>query len=113
MGIEAGPSEWFLPSIIRAGEPTTRRRMFRPVAHSGEKSPPIQGCSARHASSNRATGHRRTHPATRREGKVGGDRFHRRRGVLCAERGSEVVKDGVVDAEEVGRKEERGHGGLL
>jgi hypothetical protein len=34
-------------------------------------------------------------------------------GVLCAERGSEVVKDGVADAEEVGYKEERGKGGLL
>jgi hypothetical protein len=45
-------------------------------------SPPIRGCSARHTSTNRATGHRHTHPATRREGKVGGDRFHRRRGLL-------------------------------
>jgi hypothetical protein len=82
MGMKAGPGEWFLPRIVRAGEPTTERRMFRPVAHSGEKFPPIRGCSARHTSTNRATGHRRTHPATRREGKVGVDRFHRRRGLL-------------------------------
>jgi hypothetical protein len=33
--------------------------------------------------------------------------------VLCAERGSVVVKDGVADAEEVGYKEERGQGVLI
>jgi hypothetical protein len=82
MGMKAGLGEWFLPRIVRASEPTTERRNFRPVAHSGEEFPPIRGCSARHESTDRPTGHRRTHTATRREGNADADRFHRRRGSL-------------------------------
>jgi hypothetical protein len=82
MGMKAGLGEWFLPRIVRASEPTTERRNFRPVAHSGEEFPPIRGCSARHESTDRPTGHRRTHTATRREGNAGADRFLRRRGSL-------------------------------
>jgi hypothetical protein len=82
IGMKADPGEWFLLRIVCASEPTTERRKFCLVAHSGKEFSPIRGCSAHHESMDKPTGHRRTHTATRREGNVGADRFHRRRGSL-------------------------------
>jgi hypothetical protein len=73
MGMKAGPGEWFLPRIVRAGEPTTERRMFRPVAHSGEKFPPDLGLlntPHEHEQSHWAPAHTPDH-TKRREGQRG------------------------------------------